>query len=47
MKGSVQMVTTYKLFRIFVRKLIELLTNVWLWAIKKEQAAEERKRYGR
>lgn len=42
-----QMTTTYKLFRIFVRKLIELLTNVWLWAIKKEQAAEERKRYGR
>lgn len=47
MKGLVQMITTYKLFRIFVRKLIELLTNVWLWAIKKEQAAEERKRYGR
>lgn len=47
MKGSVQMITTYKLFRIFVRKSIELLTNVWLWVIKKEQAAEERKRYGR
>lgn len=47
MKGSVQMITTYNLFRVFVRKLIELLTNVWLWVIKKEQAVEERKRYGR
>lgn len=41
------MVTIYKLLRVSVRKLLDLLTAVWLWATKKEQDAEERKRYGR
>lgn len=45
MKGLEQMVTIYKLLRVSVRKFIELLTAVWLWATKKEQDTEERKRW--
>lgn len=41
------MIITYKLLRVLTRQLIKLLTTVWLWATKKEQNAEERKRYGR
>lgn len=47
MKGLVQMVTLYKQLRVFVRKLIDLLIPIWLWATKQEQHAEERKKYGR
>lgn len=47
MKGLVQMVTIYKLLRTLVRKLIDTLIPIWLWATKKEQKAEERKKNGR
>lgn len=37
----------YKGLQVSLRKLIDLLMTVWLWANKHEKAAEEHKRYGR
>ena len=37
----------YKLIQRGLRKLIDLLMTAWLWANRREKAAEERKKYGR
>lgn len=41
------MVAIYRILQKSLRKLIDWLMTLWLWANKHEKAAEERKRYGR
>jgi hypothetical protein len=41
------MAVIYRLLQLSLRKLIDLLMTVWLWAKKHEKAVEERKKYGR
>lgn len=41
------MVAIFKILQTSLRKLIDLLMTLWLWANKHEKAAEERKKYGR
>jgi hypothetical protein len=37
----------YTALQITLRKLIDLLMTLWLWANKHQKTAEERKKYGR
>lgn len=41
------MVTIYKILQVSLRKLIDWLMTLWLWANKHQKAAEERKKYDR
>lgn len=41
------MVWIFKTLQVSLRKLIDLLMTAWLWANKKQKAAEEHKKYGR
>lgn len=41
------MATIYKVLQVTLRKLIDWLMTLWLWANKHEKAAEERKKYER
>lgn len=47
MKGTITMVAIYKVLKVTMRKLIDWLMTIWLWANKHHKAAEERKKYGR
>jgi len=38
------MTTIYKLLRMAIRMMIDLLIPIWLWSVEQEQKSEERKR---
>jgi hypothetical protein len=41
------MIVIFKVLQKGLRKLIDWLMTTWLWANKRQKAAEERKKYGR